>query len=472
MIDFTAISALVIGLGCRGRAACELLRRRGAKVVGLDGMDTPELRARTGELCAQGVEIRLGASALPECQLDLVVTSPAVAPGSPLVAAAIERGLPVISELELGALQSKCLALAIAGTNGKSTTGELIERVLIASHRRTALCGHRAQPVCAAVDKTKDLDFVILVANASQLAMTDRFHPSIAVLLNLVPDHREQFADADGFARANARLFRNQQAFDWAIIQSEALAELRKLEVPIPAKVLTFSATDVQADLHLDRGLIISRIPNWSGPLLDIDHCQLKGPHNVENLMAALAVGHVLRLPLEAMVDPAKTYSAGPHRFQLTAEINGVQFIDDSKANNLDALHKALLAARPGAGGEPNIWLIAGGKEQGAEFYNLGPILSRRVKRAFLLGEAGEKLRAAWSLFTPCTVVDSLLEAVNEAAKDALPGDVVLLSPACSSLGQFRDYQERGERFCQAVQSISRGAYVGNHNRNGRKIEM
>jgi UDP-N-acetylmuramoylalanine--D-glutamate ligase len=205
--------------------------------------------------------------------------------------------------------------------------------------------------------------------------------------------------------------------------------------------------------------------------LLDIDHCQLRGPHNAENLMAALAVGHVLRLPLETMVDPLKTYTAGPHRFELVAEINGIQFINDSKATNVDALHKALLAARAGQGGEANVWLIAGGADKGLEFHDVGPLLSKRVKHAFLMGEASEKIRAAWSLFTPCKVVDSLLEAVSEAAKNAASGDVVLLSPACSSFDQYRNYQERGEIFCQTVKSIGRGMQSSDPNINDKTLK-
>ena len=459
---------LVVGLGGRGRAACELLRRRGARVVAVDRAETRELRAETEALRAQGVEVLLGTSTAPEREFSLAVLSPAVPANAPLVRSLVDRKVPVISELELGFHQARCLSIAVAGTNGKGTTAELLERVLANSHRKTVLCGHRARPVCAAVEETKELDFMILQVNALQLENTHYFRPNVAVLLNLAPDHLDRFPRPDDYAQANAGLLRNQQTFDWAIVQSEALFRMKQLDLPVPAKTITFSASDPQADLHLDRGLLLSRLPNWSGPLLDIDHCQIRGPHNAENLMAALAVGHALRLPLEAMADPLKTYPASPHRFHVVAEINGVQFINDSKATNIDALHKALLGTRPGQGGEANIWLIAGGKDQGAEFHYVGPLLSRRVKRAFLVGEATEKIRAAWSLFTPCTVADSLLEAVTEAARNASSGDVVLLSPACSSLDQFRNYQERGEVFCQAVKSIGRGAPAGNPNMGGK----
>jgi UDP-N-acetylmuramoylalanine--D-glutamate ligase len=194
-------------------------------------------------------------------------------------------------------------------------------------------------------------------------------------------------------------------------------------------------------------------MPDWDGPLLDMDSCRLKGPHNAENVMAALAVGRVLKLPLEEMVEAVKAHVPGPHRFELVAEAGGVTFINDSKAMNMDAVQKALLAAPAGRGGEPNIFLIAGGKDKGLEFHDLGPLLAQRVKGAFLLGEMRDKLRAAWSLFTQCTIVESLNEGVKNAAESATSGDVILLSPGCSSFDMFQSYQERGERFREAVQN-------------------
>src|SRR6267154_293056 len=469
MYDLKNKNVLVIGLGGRGRAACELLHRSGASVFGVDSADTGDLRAGVEELRALGIEIALGVAVPPQRQFSLAVLSPAVPTDTDLVQAVVSTKVHMIGELELGFQQSKCLSIAIAGTNGKGTTAELVERVLAQNHRKTVLSGHRARPVCSVIDQTRDLDFLVLQVNSFQLEMTEFFRPAVAVLMNLAPDHLDRYTAAADYVRANARIFRNQQAFDWAIIQSEALARLRELDLPVPGKTITFSANNRNADIHLDRGLLISRLPNWSGPLLDIDHCQIQGPHNAENLMAALAVGHVLRLPLETMVDAMKTYTAGPHRFELIAEINGIQFINDSKATNVDALHKALLAARSGRAGEPNILLIAGGKDKGLEFHDIGPVLSKRVKHAFLIGESSEKIRAAWSLFTPCTVFNSLVEALTEAAKNAASGDVVLLSPACSSFDQFRNYQERGEKFCRFVKSISRGAPSGDPNINGKK---
>ena len=470
MIELANKQVLVIGLGGRGGDVCELLRRAGANVTALDHADTQDLRAEAGRLRLLGIDVRLGAAALPEQDFALAVVEAEVPAQSPLVRPLTQRHVPIVGELELSFQQAKCLSLAVAGTNGKSTTAGLVERMLEYHHRKTLLIGPEPAPIAALAalaDQSKDLDYLVLVADALQLERTRFFRPAVAVLLNLAPDHPERYSGRAEYVRANARLFRNQQPFDWAIVQAEALAQLKALDLLPPSKIITFSAHLQESDLHLDRGLILSRLANWSGPLLDTDQCRLRGPHNAENLMAALAVGHALRLPLETMVETLKTQPPGPHRCELVAEIDGVQFINDSKATNLDALRNALLAARPGAGGTPNIWLIAGGRDRGLDFHEVGPHISQRVKGAFLLGEAREKIRAAWSLFTPCTLADSLLEAVTEAAKNATAGDVVLLSPACSSFDQFQNYQQRGERFYQAVKSISGGRPDANPHMNG-----
>ncbi len=470
MLDVANKQVLVVGLDGCGRAACEFLRRHGAKVTGVDSADTADLRERADKLRSLGVEVALGVPKPPSRGFSLAVLNPTAGESSELVEAVIQSHVPLISELDLGIQESDCLTVAIAGTNGKSTTGDLVQRLLTTNHRKTILAGHPTRPVCSVADQTRELDFLILRLNTAQLELTESVRPSVAVLLNVWPNQSDHYKTADDYIRANARLFRNQQPFDWAIIQSEALQRMRELDLPVPAKIVTFSAEDKDADIYLDRGLLFSRLPEWPGLLLDMNHCQLRGPHNAENLMAALAVGHALRLPLEAMVDSLKTCSAGPHRFELVAEINGVRFVNDSKAANAAALRMALQASGPGVGGEPNVWLIAGGSDEGVDFHDLGPSLSRCVKRAFLIGKAGEKIRAAWSLFTPCTIAPSLLEAVTDAAKDATSGDVVLLSPACSSLDEFRNYQHRGEMFCQAVKSIGRGVEGGDPNINGESV--
>jgi len=448
-------NVLVAGLGASGKAACALLLRKGAKVWAVDDADTDALRSESEAFKAQGVRVQLGGG-LPHQAFDLAVVSPGVPWESPSLKDVVAKKIHVIGEMELGYQNSVCLNISITGTNGKTTTTELVERLLRHHQIKTVAAGNIGLPLCSVAEQTKDLDFLTLEVSSFQLETIEYFRPAIAVLLNITPDHLDRYAGMRDYARAKARLFMNQQAFDWAIIQSEALSQLRTLGVSIPSKVVTFSANNRRADICLDRGLLLSRIDGWEGPLLNMDDCLLRGPHNAENLMAALAVGRVLRLPLESMAESLKSYQSAPHRCELVAEVNGVKFVNDSKSTNVDSLQKALLSIPAGPAREANILLIAGGKDKGFEYHDVGPLLSQRVKGAYLIGETREKLRAAWSLFTPCTLAGSLLEAVQSAARDAVMGDVVLLSPACSSFDQFQNYKHRGEVFRQAVNDLRR----------------
>lgn len=447
---------LVVGLGISGRAAARLLRQGGAQVAALDGVDSGALRTEAEALQRLGVEVFLGCKRVPSGMFDLAVTSPGVPAESNLMREIRQRNIPVIGELELGCQHALCLNIAITGTNGKTTTTELVERLLTHCHRKTLAAGNIGRPVCEVIEQTRDLDFLTLEVSSFQLETIQYFRPAVAVLLNITPDHLDRYASLADYARAKARLFQNQQAFDWAIIQTEALAYIRSLGMTVPSKIVTFSANNRRADLYLDRGLLISRLPDWAGPLLDMEECRIRGPHNAENLMAALAVGRVLRLPLEQMKEALRNYAPAPHRCEIVAEINQVRFVNDSKATNLDALQKALLAMPGPRSGDANVLLIAGGKDKGLAYHDIGPLLAQRVKHAFLLGETREKIRAAWSLFTPCTLVESLLEAVSRAFECAQSGDVVLLSPACSSFDMFQSYAHRGEVFRQAVEQVAR----------------
>ena len=440
----------VIGLGCSGRAAVELLLDQGAAVTAIDDADTPELRELAEPLRQRGAECQWGKHGVLTAHFDLGVVSPGVPLTHPQLAALRERGIPVWSELELGWRESDCLAIGITGTNGKTTTTELVTAILSENQRRTIAAGNIGTPLCTVAGQTRELDMLTLEVSSFQLETIDAFRPNIAVLLNLAPDHLDRHGSMENYIRAKARLFENQKPFDRAIIQWDAWRELRRLGIAIPSKVTTFSATEPEADLHLDRSLLISRVPGWTGPILDLDECQLDGLHNAENLLAAVLVGRAMKLTVKDMIPALRDFQAGPHRCELIAEQGGVKFFNDSKATNVHALCSAL-RSMPATGEPKNIWLIAGGQDKALDFHAAGPDVSQRVKGAFLLGETREQLRAAWSLFAPCNLVDNLIEAVAEAGRNAVPGDVVLLSPACASFDTFDSYQHRGESFRDAV---------------------
>jgi UDP-N-acetylmuramoylalanine--D-glutamate ligase len=461
MPEYVNQSVVVLGLGPRGLAACRLLQQAGARVLALDAADTPALRARAAELIGLGARVELGCKQVPEGSFSLAVLSPRVPPAHALVQELRGRGVPLLGEFELGCQHARCLTLAVAGTNGRSTTARFIAAMLAREQRRAVVCGHADRPVCDVVAESKELDYLLLLASAFQLETTASFRPSVAVLTNLAPDHLDRFVTFDAYCRTVARIFAHQQPFDWAIVQSEALATLKRLGLAPPGKVITFSADDREADLYWDRGLLLSRVPGWEGPLLDTDTCALRGPHHAANLMAALAVGRALRLPLESVAEALRGVGPAPHGGELVAEVNGVRFINDSKANTPGAMQGAVRAIPPAPGGLPNVWLLAGGRDKGLDYHAVAPVVSRQVKGAFLLGAAREQLRAAWGLFTPCMLVGSLPEAVAEAAKRAVPGDTVLLAPACASEDPFLDDAHRGEVFRAAVAAVCQGAESG-----------
>src|SRR5215510_6780954 len=243
---------LVIGLGASGLAACDLLQRRGAKIVAVDSADTSLLRDHSALMRARGIQVELNATKPPAAPFDFTVMSPGVPTEILLAREASERGIPILSELELGYQHSLCLNIAITGTNGKTTTTELVERLLTHNHIKTLAAGNVGLPICAVADRTRELDFLTLEVSSFQLEHIEFFRPIIGVLLNITPDHLDRYPRMADYVQAKARLFRNQQAFDWAIIQSEALAQLRSLGISIPSKTITFSANNRRADIYWD----------------------------------------------------------------------------------------------------------------------------------------------------------------------------------------------------------------------------
>lgn len=449
---------LLVGLGSRGRAACRLLCDNGASVVAVDCKEDDLLRREIEPLTKLGVEVHLGLTKPLAKLLDGVELSVISVGGireTAWVRALSKADLPLIGELELGSQKLRCLNIAVTGTNGKTPAAKLIEQILIGGQRETRLAGKVDYPICDAVEESKELDYLILAVNSFQLELTQFFSPTVAVVTNIAPDHMDHYGSMAEYVKAKARIFANQQPFDWAIIQSEALAQIRSLGIEIPSKIINFSASNRRADISLDRGLIVSRVPGWEGPLMDFTECQLQGAHNAEILMAALAVGRVFRIPLEQSVDILRNHPPLPHRCELVAELDGVSYINDSRCTNLAALKKSLSSMKSGSGGNQNIWLLAGGRDKGGAYHDIGPLLSQRVKAVFLMGETRENLRAAWSLFTPCLLVDSLEEAVLQSAEMAEEGDVILLSPASEDSGSVNGYQHRGEMFRRSVELLA-----------------
>jgi UDP-N-acetylmuramoylalanine--D-glutamate ligase len=289
----------------------------------------------------------------------------------------------------------------------------------------------------AAVRESAKLDAMVLEVSSFQLEQTADFRPRISVHLNLTPDHLDRYRSMEEYERAKWRIFRNQTADDYAVVN----AALRLPEMA--ARRITFSVAGEKADYELIDGWLVAR----GEPVLEQSRTQLIGPHNAENMLAALAVADLCQVPREAALAALIAYKPRPHRLEKVAEIDDVLFFNDSKATNSDALEKALAAMdRP-------VVLIAGGKDKGLDFTGLRPLLREKVKAVVLIGETAEKLSSVWNSATPCHRAATLADAVNQARRLAQPGDAVLLSPGSSSYDMFKNYEDRGNQFRALVKA-------------------
>ncbi len=431
MSAYAGKHALVLGRDASGDAAAAVLRSRGARV----SQAAPE-------------EIRP-----PDAgDINLLVLSAGCWQMPAMARVLAARGIPVVGERELAFQECLCLHVAIAGANGKSTTAELTAHLLRSAGRRVEVACGPDRPASAFVNLSRELDFLVHGVEACELEHFRFFRPVVAALLNAPEEAPEAGgAWADGLPLVG-RLFSRQQAFDWAIVQSEALARMHAVGAVPPGKIITFSACSRQADLSVERGLLVSRLEGWSGPLWDLDRGRIQGGHLAENVLAALAIGRVLRLTLDEMTLALRGFKPGRGRFEDLGTAGGVRFVDDGRCRNLRALSGALRALAPVPPEDPFIWLLSGGAKAGRSLYDLGPLLSPRVKQALVWGEAAPAMRAAWSLFTPCSAASSLLDAANRAVKEAVSGDTILYSPACPRRAQPAEPPETDDVFRQLVE--------------------
>ena len=429
---------VVLGLGQSGEAAAALLLENGAEVTICDSSQSPSLQERATALRAQGIRVLLGAAAEEDLSTyDLAVLSPGIDPMVSLVQNVLRKNIPLIGELELAFQECTCPVVAITGTNGKTTTTELTEKIISACNVRTISCGNIGLPFAKAVQRSLELDLVVLEVSSFQLETIGSFRPKVAAWLNLSPNHLDRYSSVQEYRAAKLRIFENQTAEDFIVVN--ALADLPAL----PATKITFSSTSSDADFTLRGQEIFFR----GKRLLDQSQTRLPGVHNAENIMAAMGIGFALSLDLEAMAQAISNHSAPAHRCEFVRECKGVRWINDSKATNLDAMEKAILSQdRP-------VILIAGGKDKGFEFDDNADLVKKKVRAAVLLGEMKDRIASSWHA-TECHRVFSLEEAVSKAESLARTGDAVLFSPGTSSYDMFRNYEERGNIFKTLVQKL------------------
>ncbi|PTX95364.1 UDP-N-acetylmuramoyl-L-alanine--D-glutamate ligase [Spartobacteria bacterium LR76] len=436
---YSGKTAVVLGLGHSGEAAALLLSEEGATVTVCESLETPSLRERAAKLEAQGIKVLFGAAADTDpTEYDVCILSPGIDPVVPLVQNVIAKRIPIIGELELAYEECLCPVIAITGTNGKTTTTELTTEMLKGCGLRTMSSGNIGLPFATAVKRSHELDVMVLEVSSFQLETIKAFRPQVSAWLNLSPNHLDRYPGMTEYRDAKLRIFENQTAEDFAVVNARD-------ELPeIAAKKLTFSAYTDEADFTLRDSVIYFR----GEPVLDQRKTKLPGIHNAENLMAALAMGYAFGLDFDKMAAAVTEYTAPAHRCEFVRTLNGVRFVNDSKATNLDSVEKAILSQ------EGSLVLIAGGKDKGFEFDPIAPLIRGRVNAAVLIGEMKERIAKSWS-GVPVQLADTLEEAVEKARAVAQPGDTVLFSPGTSSYDMFRNYGERGNRFKEAVNALN-----------------
>jgi UDP-N-acetylmuramoylalanine--D-glutamate ligase len=430
----------VLGAGLSGAAAAVLLKAEGADVSVLDSADENKLLKSTiDNLRAQKIRVICGAAADQNSdKYDFVVASPGIDPASALAQNFSSRKIDIIGELELGWRSCETPVIAITGTNGKTTTTEMLAQMLNDCEQKTIACGNIGKPLSEVAREKTKYDVLTVEVSSFQLETIRTFHPSIALWLNFAPDHLDRYRSVAEYRASKLRLFENQTADDVAIVNAvESLPELR-------ARKVTFSAYSNRADFRLAEGAIVFE----NKPVLRLNQTKLRGSHNIENLMATLAAGHARGLAFEKMVPPLCAYEPRPHRCEFVRQIGGVDYINDSKATNLDAVEKALLAqSKP-------VVLIAGGKDKGFTFEPLRKLVNEKVRSTILIGEMAERIARDWDGAVKTELATSLADAVDRAHATAKSGEVVLFSPGTSSFDMFKSYADRGDQFRALVQAL------------------
>ena len=442
----TGTRVAVVGAARSGIAAAELLLQRGARVTLSDvRSDVPEAES----LRAAGVTLALGDRGEDSLAgVELVVLSPGVPPGQAAVARARAEGIPVIGEVELASRWLAGRVVAITGTKGKSTTTALTGRMLEAAGFKVAVGGNIGAPLSAQVAASTADTLHIVETSSFQLETIDTFHPWIAVVLNLSPDHLDRHAGFEEYAAAKARIFENQTAGDWAVINADDPAVLQIAKRAQATKRLLARNKDLAEGTTIEGEWIVERRRRGSAPLVPLDAIHLLGSHFVYDVMAAATVGSLTGATPTAMTRAVESFHGLEHAMELVRDLDGVRFVNDSKATNVESALRSIESFDSG------LVAIIGGRFKGGDLRLLREAVRVRAKAVIAIGEAAPLVHEALDDVVSIHDAASLGEAVALGRTLAKPAGVVLLAPACASFDMFRDYAERGRVFKEAVNTL------------------
>jgi UDP-N-acetylmuramoylalanine--D-glutamate ligase len=450
MMDVHNKRVLVVGLGKSGVASALFLKDRGAWVTVSDSKPPDELQEAIPTLLDAGIAVETGGHGERTFQgQDLIVVSPGVPVDAPPLVQARALGEKVIGEIELAAQFFPGQIVAITGSNGKTTTTTLAGEVIVAGGFPVVVGGNIGTPAISLLEGTGPKTIAVLEVSSFQLETIETFRPRIAVVLNITPDHLDRHRTFDAYTDAKARIFENQQADDFAVLNLDDPPCL-KLAARTKAQVFWFSRKkEVQQGAYVHDGQVWFRDAKGQREIMLVSEIPLKGAHNVENALAAVCVGALTGVEAGRIREAVRSFRAVEHRLEHVATIRGVEYYNDSKATNVDATIKALESF------PANIHLILGGKDKGSDYTVLSDLLRQRAKRVYTIGAAAAKIESQIKGTVDIVHAETLENAIKRAADTAQPGDIVLLAPACASFDQFRSYEHRGKVFKDAVKKLA-----------------
>ena len=440
---------LVVGLGKSGVASALFLKKQGAQVTVSDTKSGDELRNEIPVLLDHGITVETGGHGDRTFRgQDLIVVSPGVPVDAAPLVQARALGEAVIGEVELAAQFLPGPILAITGSNGKTTTTTLTGEIMTAAGFSTLVGGNIGTPAISLAERAKPETVIVLEVSSFQLETIQTFRPKVAVVLNVTPDHLDRHRTFEIYVDAKARVFENQQASDFAVLNADD-ATCVALGTRTRAQVFWFSRQkEVDRGAWVRDGNILFRDNAGQREIMQVSEIPLKGAHNLENVLAAICASALMGCAPEKIRQAVQNFKAVEHRLEFVATIRGVDYYNDSKATNVDATIKALESF------PANIHLILGGKDKGSDYTVLNDLLRKRVKTVYTIGAAAAKIE---SQIKGAEVVhaETLENAIRKANAAAKPGDVVLLAPACASFDQFKSYEHRGKMFKDIVRGLA-----------------
>jgi UDP-N-acetylmuramoylalanine--D-glutamate ligase len=434
---------VVLGAARSGISAAELAKNLGASIFVSDNAEEKGKRKQINKLKGLGIPFEFGGHSNRVYSADMVVLSPGIPQTTAVVQSIRQKGIPVLSEIEFAYRFCQSPVIAVTGSNGKTTTTTLIGQMLKKQMPNAIIAGNIGSPFSSYVLESEPGSWAAVEVSSFQLETIDEFHPRVALILNLSPNHLDWYETYDDYVNAKLRIIMNLNPDDVIIYDGDD-KDIFDLIWQSPARKFKFSIKSERAEAFIKD----KRIHFFNHEFMATDEIKLKGLHNYKNAMAAGLACIQAGIDQENMRDILKNFAGVEHRLEHVATIKGVHFINDSKATTLESLSVALTSF------ESPIILIAGGKDKGADYSTVTSLLPGNVRQVFLIGAAQDKIYQAWEKIVPVRKCDSLEMAVENAFEMAHPNDNILLSPACSSFDMFKDYEDRGKKYKEIVNHL------------------